>query len=237
MRDNCSEDQTGDPSDRDERDQANEPKSDSDAFLRRFHSAKSGSRQALGELFGQFRQYLLLIANQNVPSSISQKVGASDLVQETFFEACKIFERFEGDTPEQLQAWLVAILRFKVAQIRRYYEATDKRNVAWEVSLEDLPEENHCTDEQDLTCISQAATQLANLHLAIQRLPEDYRLAIELRGLQNLSFGELAKHLGRSVEAARKIWMRAVIRLQKELTHSPTEFSSSEDYGRQSSIT
>jgi RNA polymerase sigma-70 factor (ECF subfamily) len=55
------------------------------------------------------------------------------------------------------------------------------------------------------------------LNQAMTKLPELYRQAIELRHAGNLTFQELGQKLGRSEEAARKLWARAVRQLQEEL--------------------
>ena len=58
---------------------------------------------------------------------------------------------------------------------------------------------------------------LEQLRKFLAALPPDYRLAIELRSLKRQSFAELGKKLNRTAEAARKIWVRAIERLQAEL--------------------
>ena len=60
-------------------------------------SARKGSKSALGRLLEPCRNYLLLIANRELGDSIHAKIGASDLVQETFLQAQQILERFRGD--------------------------------------------------------------------------------------------------------------------------------------------
>jgi RNA polymerase sigma-70 factor (ECF subfamily) len=95
----------------------------------RFDAARAGSRTALGDLLEECRSYLLLIANRELGEGIQAKVGASDLVQETFVEAQKIFERFEGNSSQELRAWLVRILEFKLAQASRRFAGTEKRDV------------------------------------------------------------------------------------------------------------
>jgi RNA polymerase sigma-70 factor, ECF subfamily len=52
---------------------------------------------------------------------------------------------------------------------------------------------------------------------AMERLPDSYRQAIELRHREDLSFEKLGERLNRSEEAARKLWTRAVRQLQQEL--------------------
>jgi RNA polymerase sigma-70 factor (ECF subfamily) len=55
----------------------------------------------------------------------------------------------------------------------------------------------------------------------IQRLPDDYRQVIVWRYQEGRSFGEIAEQLGRSENAVRKLWFRAVERLEQELGKQP----------------
>jgi RNA polymerase sigma-70 factor (ECF subfamily) len=55
------------------------------------------------------------------------------------------------------------------------------------------------------------------LQAALGRLPEDYRRVIALRHQEDLSFEEIGRLLQRSPDAARKLWARAIERLQEEL--------------------
>ncbi len=55
---------------------------------------------------------------------------------------------------------------------------------------------------------------------ALARLPEDHRRVIELRNREGRPFGEIGDILGRSADAARMLWFRAVERLQRELAET-----------------
>jgi RNA polymerase sigma-70 factor (ECF subfamily) len=185
-------------------------------------AARAGSREALGDALAVYRQYLMLVANRALDSDLQAKAGASDLVQETFLEAQRDFAQFDGSSPEQLQAWLLRILQNNVANLRRRYRATDKRQVARETPLEGegsredvrgqlfhdtpTPGANAARREQELA-----------LEEALARLPEDYRRAILWRHRENCSFEELGQRLERSPDAARMLWYRALKELQKVL--------------------
>jgi RNA polymerase sigma factor (sigma-70 family) len=56
---------------------------------------------------------------------------------------------------------------------------------------------------------------------ALDRLPEDYRWALLWRYQETLSFEEIGRLLQRSPNAARKLWARALVRLQQELEPPP----------------
>ena len=48
----------------------------------------------------------------------------------------------------------------------------------------------------------------------LDSLPADYRQVIALRYWEDLEFHEIGKRMGRSAGAARKLWLRAVERLE-----------------------
>jgi RNA polymerase sigma factor (sigma-70 family) len=62
-----------------------------------------------------------------------------------------------------------------------------------------------------------AREQAETVDAALGRLPEDYRRVIELRNREDRPFAEVGAILGRSADAARMLWFRAVERLQREL--------------------
>src|SRR5438874_1463377 len=92
-------------------------------------AARAGSSEALGNVLETCRAYLLLIARQELDTELQAKGGASDLVQETFLEAQRDFRQFAGQTEEELLAWLRRLLLNNVANFRRRYRETAKRDV------------------------------------------------------------------------------------------------------------
>jgi len=194
-----------------------------DALAQRLSIARSGSAAALGEIFESCRNYLLLVANHKLGDDLQAKIGASDVVQETFVQAQKIFHRFEGTQNEQLLAWLAQILDHKLAHARRQYTGTQKRNVGREISLEGqmgaLPANTgeHVRRQPTPSSIATGKEEQLRLQSALERLPDDMRRAVELRSLERRSFTDVGEKLERSAEAARKLWVRAICRLQQLL--------------------
>ena len=97
--------------------------------------ARGGSDSALGQLLEAYRPYLLLVANRELPPDLRVKVGASDLVQETFLDAQRDFPRFRGSTERELLAWLRRILLTNLALVGRQFRDTEKRQLDREVPL------------------------------------------------------------------------------------------------------
>jgi RNA polymerase sigma-70 factor (ECF subfamily) len=184
-------------------------------------AACAGSREALGQALEGCRRYLQQIAQQELDAELRAKASPSDLVQETFLEAQRAFEHFQGTSEAELLAWLRQLLRRRLAKLRRRYHTT-KRRVAREVALDagsssadpagkvpaDMPSPSGQAMEHE---------QDQALQEALQRLPDDYRRVIIWRYQEERSFEEIGQLLGRSPEAARKLWTRAIERLQQEL--------------------
>lgn len=143
--------------------------------------AQAGSREGLGQLLDACRDYLLLIANQRLPADLRAKTAASDLVQQTCLEAQRDFPAFRGRSEAELLAWLRRILLHNMANVARQFRTTDKRQVGREVTLDDAPDQElvHKNRSHDSPSSQVAACEQDEaLRSAIDRLPEDYRLAI-----------------------------------------------------------
>jgi RNA polymerase sigma-70 factor (ECF subfamily) len=190
----------------------------------KIEAARQGSLAALGQVLETCRGYLLSIANQELDSELRAKVGPSDVVQESFLEANRDFEKFNGRTQEDLLAWLRRILLHNLANVRRQFCATDKRRVDREVPfsvalggpVEDNLIAGGATPGSELA----AQEQVARMLQAVEQLPEHYREVLQLRHQEGQSFEDIGARTGRSAEAARKVWARAVELLKERLKSS-----------------
>ncbi len=185
-------------------------------------AARAGSREALGKLLEATRQYLHNIAQQELDPDLRAKNSPSDVVQETFVEVQRAFERFQGDTEAELLAWMRQLLLHRVGKLRRRYRDTQKRRLAREVALggddsSDGPVGGLAANMPSPSGQAMEHEQAQALQAALGRLPEDYRRVITLRYEEQLTFEEIGQLLQRSPDAARKLWARAVERLHEEL--------------------
>jgi RNA polymerase sigma-70 factor (ECF subfamily) len=188
--------------------------------------ARTGSVDSLGRALEACRGYLLLIAQQELEPELQAKGGASDLVQETFLKAHRHFARFHGDTEAELLAWLRRLLLNNLIDFRRLYLQTAKRQAGKEISLQAGSGQaggSSCEGGNQLAApeptpsgIAMEDEQALALRKAMDRLPEDYRQVLLWRQQDELTFEEIGRRLDRSADAVRKLWARAVARLQKE---------------------
>lgn len=189
-----------------------------DEFAGWLAEARAGSPEALGRVLEACRGYLLLVAGRDLDPDLRAKGGASDLVQQTFLEAQGAFGRFRGGSEDELLAWLKQLLRNNLIDFTRQYRGTAKRGVGREAAAADSA---LAADTPSPSGHAMVRERDDALKAAMDRLPEDYRAILRLRYEDGLAFDEIAARLGRTPEAARKLWARAVARLQTELDGFP----------------
>jgi RNA polymerase sigma-70 factor (ECF subfamily) len=168
----------------------------------------------------------VLIAQQELGPELRAKGGASDLVQETFLDAQRLLGQFQGTTEGEWTAWLRQLLLNNLADFVRRYRATGKRRISREVAPSPGDSSTSggvepAADTPSPSATAMGAEQAAALERALDRLPEDYREVLTLRYQGELSFEEIGLRLGRSGNAARKLWLRALRKLEQELEAPP----------------
>jgi RNA polymerase sigma-70 factor (ECF subfamily) len=182
----------------------------------------------LGRRLESYRDYLTILARMQIGRRLQGKVDASDVVQETFLHAVRDFTQFRGTSERELAGWLRQILAARLADLVRRYCGTQGRDVRLEQTLQvELDQSSQALDQElvaPLTSPSRQAIrheQASWLAQALERLPEDYREVLVLHHLQECDFPEVARRMGRSVEAVKKLWARALARLRRSVRGAP----------------
>lgn len=184
--------------------------------------ARDGDGASLGRLLGLYGDYLSLLARLQIGRRLQGKVDAADLVQDTFLEAHRHFGQFRGTTEAELVCWLRQILAGLLANLVRKFCGTQRRDVRLEREL--AQELDHSSRALDQSLIAPQSTpsqqavrreQAVLLADALERLPDDYREVIILRHLEGLSFAEISRRMGRSVDSVKNLWARALAQLRR----------------------
>jgi RNA polymerase sigma-70 factor, ECF subfamily len=185
--------------------------------------ARSGDREAFGQLLTQYHNYLRLMARALVGGTLKLRLDTSDLVQEAYLEAHRDFPQFLGSNEAELLSWLRRILARNIADSARHQEA-GVRDHRRHRSLESLLEQSGLSVQGALAATATTASAVANrreravlLADAIEGLPADYREVVILRNLEGLKFEEVATRMARSSGAVRMLWARAIERLSESL--------------------
>ncbi len=123
---------------------------------------------------------------------------------------------------QALKAWLREILRNELAVASRQYLGTAKRDVRREQSTKTESQfwrQTTGLTDRMLTPSSEAVLQedAAELRAAMLRLPDDHRSILLMRNWERLSFQQIAMQMSRSENAVKKLWARALSKLESEL--------------------
>jgi RNA polymerase sigma-70 factor (ECF subfamily) len=180
------------------------------------------SDEAFGRLLALYTNYLTVLSRVEIGQRLRGKLDAADLVQEVFLEAHRHFSTFRGNTELEFTAWLREILAGVLANTLRRYFGTQARDPRLERELWAGVNRSSTILAGQLVAPGKSPSDDASqreqgvlLANALVQLPEDYHEVILLRHLEALSFAEVAKRMGRSVDAVEKLWMRALARLRE----------------------
>jgi RNA polymerase sigma-70 factor, ECF subfamily len=190
-------------------------------------AARDGEAAALGVLLEHYRHYFTILARVQLDRSLQVKVGASDIVQETFLEAHRDFPQFRGQSVPELLGWLRQILARNLANQIRHYRGTQSRDIRLEQNLAvalghssehmvvSLP--THAESPVSAAVREESAVLLAN---ALSKLSPDYREVLILRNLEELTFPEVAERMNKTVDSVKKLWVRGLAQLRGLLPNS-----------------
>jgi len=188
-------------------------------------AAREGCGESLGSAFEACRQYLLLVANQELAPELRPKAGASDLVQDTLLEAQRDFGRFQGSTRRELTAWLRDVLLNNLRDFRKSFLQTGKRQLSREFALHGACADwdwagTLATSDPSPSALMVRAEEREIVERALSEIPEDYREVIRWRHEQGSSFEQIGRQMGRSSGAAKQLWCRAIKALSRKLSAS-----------------
>ena len=164
-----------------------------------------------------YRAYLRLLARLQLDPKVQGKLDPSDLVQETLLRAHAKRDQFQGQTDAELAAWLRRILANLLTDALRSYglagrnperslEESASRLEAFLSSSGDSPLERTVRQEE-----------LLQLSEALDQLPDDQRVAVELKHLQGWTVEAIAGQLGRSKTAVGGLLRRGLKKLREIL--------------------
>ncbi len=175
-------------------------------------SAKKGESKAFETLLKKYRKsvyYMLLKMVKNADD-------AEDLTQEAFAKAFNSIEKF--DSKYAFSTWLFRIAtnntidfirkrRVQTVSIDAPIEGDDGSNMTIDVKDEDLNPNEELLKKQ----------RSRYLHMAIEKLPEKYRILVELRYFKEFSYEEIANELQIPLGTVKAQLFRARELLNQEL--------------------
>ena len=170
-----------------------------------------------------YRAYLRLLARLQLDPKVQGKLDPSDLVQETLLRAHAKRDQFQGQTDAELAAWLRRILANLLTDAMRRHGLAG-RNLAPERSLEESATrlEAFLSSSAD-SPLERTVRQeeLLQLSEALDQLPDDQRVAVELKHLQGWTVEAIAQQMKRSKTAVGGLLRRGLKKLRETMKENP----------------
>lgn len=182
---------------------------------------RSGKPGAFDRLFERYRAYLRKLVEMRLDPKLSQRLDASDVIQETQIEAAQRLEDYLEREPVPFHIWLRQIAHDQLLMARRRHMEAARRAVTREVPLParsslELAQQllaggstpsQHIAKKEQAQCVRKALAELPDLDREI----------VLMRNFEQLSHEEIGYVLQISPDAAKMRYVRALLRLSKIL--------------------
>ncbi len=188
--------------------------------------ARAGDESAANLLFERHGGVLRARVRRRLPRALRGKIAGSDVVQEACLAAFLHLDEFEDRGDGSFGGWLGAVVERKVLDELRKFVGTGKRDVAREVAGGTTAARLAVTSgDPSPSAAAIRDEQSARLAAAMRRLPKEHREVIRLVHEQRLPLAEAGARMGRSADAVRKLYARAVLGLGEHVRGGITSSS------------
>jgi RNA polymerase sigma-70 factor (ECF subfamily) len=176
--------------------------------------AKEGDQEAVSALYRLYEFRLKKAVKKKLGSKLRGRLETMDLVQSVRKDVLLDVKAFDYRGPDSFFHWLLTCIIRKIQDKGRYFSA-GKRDLDKEQRIHTggvLPGEHEAGGPSP----SQAAIadeHLERLMRLLDKLPELQRKALVLRMRDEMEFDEIGKRMGKSPEAVRKLYSRAMKRI------------------------
>lgn len=192
---------------------------------------QSEATENLANSLLEYRSALVNLARKHLSRMLASRVTAEEIVQNTLADACHKRDFLEQRPELPLYGKLRFLLLQQIAYLERHHLQCQKRDAFKEIPL--APGDGHTTASLNWNSFADTATgqythlareeRHALLHKALEKLPENDRLILEMRIFDDMPNTDCANALGIDPKASSIRYVRALQRL-KQLLAEYTEF-------------
>ena len=177
-------------------------------------TARTGAGSQLGQILVYFQPHLTKFAEKSVGPSLSRRMSASDLVQDTLLSATSQFPSFRGQSELELKSWLMELIKSRLADGLRRHKFAARRAIDREVTCTGSAiDDSHPTPAQ----VVASREETKNLLDTIQMLSPDAQKIVRMRYLENQSFESIAQTMGMSLTTVWRHWASALEKIRIRL--------------------
>lgn len=191
------------------------------------YQAKEGDSEAISVLYRLYERRLKGAAKSKLGEQLRAKMETVDLVQSVWKDCLSDMKDFEYRDPESFFHWLLTKVLRKIQDKARFFSA-NKRDYAKEKQLltkdamlndGDSPFSSDPTPSQ----AAMADEELDHLMSLLDHLTDSQRQTVVLRLRDKMNFVEIGKVIGKSPDSVRKIYGRALNRIDKIVENEQPE--------------
>ncbi len=186
---------------------------------------QAGDRDSLGPWLVARRGPLLAFIERRLGGGLRRKIEPEDLLQEVNADAVRSFAEVNLRERDPF-GWLCQIAERRIIDAHRRFFGSQKRDAGREIPIDAGGGAN--TDRMgivnllvaSMTTASQAFSRdqrQIRLLTALEKLPEEHRLALKMRYLEELPSKTMAERLGKSDGSVRVMLTRSLAKLQELL--------------------
>ena len=187
--------------------------------------AKAGDRVALQRLLVQYGSRLSSHIAPKVPASVQGVLSADDILQQTYISAFRDIGQFESRSDGSFFAWLRTIADHRTQDAIKSLKRVKRGGDRVQVRGVSAGESRSVSDLVNLLSAgSHTPSRSVAGHEAVRAvqnaicdLPEDYRLAVQLRLLDGKSLEEVASAMDRTPRSVQGLVDRAKKRMRDAL--------------------
>ena len=164
---------------------------------------QQGDKSAFDFLVLKYQHRIIQLVN----GYIKDPAEAQDVAQESFIKAYRALGSFRGEA-----AFYTWLYRIAINTAKNYRLARSRRSASQEVDVQDAEAIEHAPQLQGLDTPERlllTQEMLDTIKVALSTLPEEMRIAIELRELDGMSYEEIAVAMDCPVGTVRSRIFRA----------------------------
>ena len=170
----------------------------------------------MDDTWERYRDYLHLLARLQVPARLRSRLDASDVVQLTLLEAHRA-EPFAHLGSAARMAFLRRALANNLADLARHHDA-GVRDVGRELEASSARLEGLLVaDQSSPSRRVSREEELLSLAAALMTLPEEQRLAVEMKHLRGMTVADVAAEMGRTETAVGGLLRRGLAKLREAM--------------------
>lgn len=158
----------------------------------------SKAAQDVGDLLEHLRPRLVLWASAQLSPALRAKLEPEDVAQEALFEVYRDLDSFQGKR-ERFLSWVFTIGRNTIRDLADHHNAKKRQPLDPRSFSQTSPSHHAAVREQ-----------VQRLRRAIEGLPDAHREVVRLRRLEELEVAQVAEIMGRTPNAVRILYCRAI---------------------------